>query len=155
MRDFNKEAATWDEQPGRVAIANNIGASILRQIKLDPSMDVMEFGCGTGLITLQIQPHVHSITGVDNSDGMLGVLNAKIAGYVKDTYPEGKWPKKQLENLVKYLDYIPKDVAVSFLKDLKTKGLDEVKIVALFKGQDKKLVELLALKKAVETKKDK
>ena len=79
MRDFNKEAATWDEQPGRVAIANNIGASILRQIKLDPSMDVMEFGCGTGLITVQFQPHVHSITGVDNSDGMLGVLNAKIA----------------------------------------------------------------------------
>ncbi len=80
----------------------------------------------------------------------LTVLNAKIAGYIKEHYGDGKWPKKNLDNLVKYLDYIPKDVCVSFLKDLKTKGMDEIKIVALFKGADKKLVELLALKKAAE-----
>ena len=78
MTDFNKEAATWDEQPGRLAVANQIGASILREVTLAPALDVLEFGCGTGLITLQLQPLVHSITGVDSSDGMLGVLAAKV-----------------------------------------------------------------------------
>ena len=79
MTDFNQAAATWDEQPGRVEVAGKIGASILREVSLDSTMDVLEFGCGTGLITLQLQPRVRSITGVDSSDGMLGQLTAKIA----------------------------------------------------------------------------
>jgi ubiquinone/menaquinone biosynthesis C-methylase UbiE len=41
-------------------------------------MDVLDFGCGTGLLTMQLQPLVHSITGVDSSQGMLDVLNAKV-----------------------------------------------------------------------------
>ena len=79
MTDFEKAAPTWDEQPGRVAVANQIGAAILRETKLHPAMDVLEFDCGTGLITLQLQPLVHSITGIDSSDGMLSVLAAKVA----------------------------------------------------------------------------
>ena len=79
MTDFEKEAATWDEQPGRAEVASQIGAAILREVKLDRTMDVLELGCGTGLITLQLQPLVRSITGVDSSEGMLGVLKAKIA----------------------------------------------------------------------------
>ncbi len=38
----------------------------------------MDFGCGTGLLTLNIQPHVRSVTGVDNSPGMIDVLERKI-----------------------------------------------------------------------------
>ncbi len=41
-------------------------------------MDVLDFGCGTGLLTLELQPLVHSITGVDSSRGMLDVLQAKV-----------------------------------------------------------------------------
>jgi ubiquinone/menaquinone biosynthesis C-methylase UbiE len=39
----------------------------------------MDFGCGTGLLTLQLQPFVHSITGADSSKGMLDMLRAKLA----------------------------------------------------------------------------
>jgi len=41
-------------------------------------MDVLDFGCGTGLLTLKLQPAVHFITGVDSSQGMIDVLKAKI-----------------------------------------------------------------------------
>ena len=41
-------------------------------------MDVLDFGCGTGLLILTLQPLVRSMTGVDSSQGMLDVLNAKI-----------------------------------------------------------------------------
>jgi ubiquinone/menaquinone biosynthesis C-methylase UbiE len=77
-RDFNKEAATWDEVPARVKLANDITAAISNEILLTSHMDVLDFGCGTGLLTLKLQPHVHSITGVDSSRGMLDVLKAKI-----------------------------------------------------------------------------
>ncbi len=78
-RDFDRDAALWDENPGRVKVAANIAQSILAQIALNPDMDVLDFGCGTGLVTLALQPHVGSITGVDSSPGMLDVLKRKIS----------------------------------------------------------------------------
>jgi cyclopropane fatty-acyl-phospholipid synthase-like methyltransferase len=78
-RDFDKDAATWDEKPDRVKLAQDIARAIIKHIDLTPQMDVMDFGCGTGMLTIQIQPLVHSITGVDNAPGMLSVFKAKIA----------------------------------------------------------------------------
>jgi ubiquinone/menaquinone biosynthesis C-methylase UbiE len=78
-RDFDKEAATWDEVPARLKLANDIAAAISNQILLTSLTDVLDFGCGTGLLTLKLQPLVHSITGVDSSRGMLDVLKSKIA----------------------------------------------------------------------------
>ncbi len=76
--DFNKEAATWDANPGRVKLANDIADSILEEGILTPEMDVLDFGCGTGLVALRLQPFARSITGVDSSRGMLSVLRSKI-----------------------------------------------------------------------------
>ncbi|MCX5814052.1 MAG: class I SAM-dependent methyltransferase [Proteobacteria bacterium] len=78
-RDFDKEAASWDENPARVKLTKDIANAISKQIVLTPDMDVMDFGCGTGLLTIQLQPLVRSITGVDSSQGMLDILNMKIA----------------------------------------------------------------------------
>lgn len=77
-RDFNSEAMTWDKEPGRVKLANDVAQAIYEMISLRPDLDVMDFGCGTGLLTLQIQPLVRSITGIDSSQRMLDVLNMKI-----------------------------------------------------------------------------
>ncbi len=77
-RDFNNEAASWDENPARVKLAQNVADAISKQVELNHEMDVMDFGCGTGLLTLNIQPFVNSVTGIDNSQGMLDILNSKI-----------------------------------------------------------------------------
>ncbi|MDD1691228.1 MAG: class I SAM-dependent methyltransferase [Methanoregula sp.] len=77
-RNFDSAAATWDENPGRVKVAHDIARAIRETVKLTPDMDVLDFGCGTGLITLQLQPLVRTITGIDSSQGMLDILNAKI-----------------------------------------------------------------------------
>ncbi len=76
--DFDKKAASWDENPHRVSLANDIAGAIIDEKILAPDMDVLEFGCGTGLLTLKLRPLVRSLTGVDGSKGMLGVLEAKI-----------------------------------------------------------------------------
>jgi len=78
-RDFDKEAALWDENPGRVKLAKDIAQTISKQITLMPDMNIMDFGCGTGLLTLQLQPLVRFITCVDSSQGMLNILKTKIA----------------------------------------------------------------------------
>ncbi len=78
-RDFNLEAANWDEQPGRIKLADELFAALIREIPLPPEMDAFEFGCGTGLMTMRLQPHVRSVVGVDSSEGMLAQLRKKTA----------------------------------------------------------------------------
>lgn len=78
-RNFDGDAGTWDLNPGRVKVAADIAGTIRREIPLTADMDVLDFGCGTGLLTLALQPFVRSITGVDSSQGMLDGLNQKIA----------------------------------------------------------------------------
>lgn len=77
-RNFDQEAANWDQAPGRVKVAQEIAHSLMQEIILTPDMDVLDFGCGTGLLTFALQPFVRSITGVDSSQGMLDVFKRKI-----------------------------------------------------------------------------
>jgi len=77
-RDFDAAAATWDENPARVRMARDVAGTILGMVKPGPDADVLDFGCGTGLVTLVLQPHVRSVTAADSSTGMLAVLDAKI-----------------------------------------------------------------------------
>jgi ubiquinone/menaquinone biosynthesis C-methylase UbiE len=77
-RDFDQEAVNWDQVPGRVKVAQDIAQSMIQEITLTPDMDVLDFGCGTGLLTFALQPFVRSITGVDSSQGMLDVFKTKI-----------------------------------------------------------------------------
>lgn len=76
---FDRESTTWDDNPVRVKLAEDVATAMAAEAALSPDMDVLDFGCGTGLLTLRIQPHVHTIDGVDNSRGMLEVFEAKIA----------------------------------------------------------------------------
>lgn len=89
-RNFDKEAAAWDENPARVRLAGDIAEAIVRRVSLTPDMDVLDFGCGTGLVSLALatgtagattasRPWVRSVTGIDSSQGMLDVLEAKVA----------------------------------------------------------------------------
>lgn len=87
-RRFDAAAATWDEEPRRVGLANDVAAAILREGILTPEMDVMDYGCGTGLLTLRLQPRVGTITAVDSSPGMLKVLAGKIEGLgLRNVFP--------------------------------------------------------------------
>ncbi|MFZ5952854.1 MAG: class I SAM-dependent DNA methyltransferase [Candidatus Rifleibacteriota bacterium] len=79
-RDFDKEAAAWDEKPARVRLAQSVGNAIKEQVELNSHMNLLDFGCGTGLLTMQLLPHVGSVTGVDSSMGMLEQFKAKFSG---------------------------------------------------------------------------
>jgi len=77
-KDFDKEAAQWDANPGRVRLAQDVATAIIREAGPSKDMEVLDYGCGTGLVTLALQPKVKTITGADSSQGMLGVLENKV-----------------------------------------------------------------------------
>lgn len=77
-RDFDAAAAAWDEEPRRVKLAGEIADAICKNLPLSAEWDALDFGCGTGLVTLQLAPRLGSIVGLDSSQGMLERLNRKI-----------------------------------------------------------------------------
>lgn len=76
---FDHAAATWDEQPVRITLALAIAQTIIAQTPVRPDMTAVDYGCGTGLVTLALQPAVQRIIGVDSSPAMLAKLQEKIA----------------------------------------------------------------------------
>lgn len=75
---FDERAAYWDEEPRRLKLASDVANAIIREINPTNEMDALEYGCGSGLVTLIVQPFLKSITAVDSSSGMLDVLKAKV-----------------------------------------------------------------------------
>lgn len=78
-RDFDAAALTWDEEPRRVQLAADIAAAIKESVPLSAGWDGMDYGCGTGLLTLDLAPALRSIVGMDSSRKMVDRLNAKCA----------------------------------------------------------------------------
>jgi len=78
-RNFDHDAAHWDVEPRRVKLARDIAESIKSVVTLEPGMDILDFGCGTGLVGMLLRPQARSLTCVDNSQGMLDVLKSKVA----------------------------------------------------------------------------
>lgn len=78
-RNFDVAAANWDEKPLRVRLADDIATAVQQHLPLNCSWDMLELGCGTGLLTLRLAPLVKSVVAVDGSLGMLEQLSRKIA----------------------------------------------------------------------------
>ncbi|OCK77997.1 S-adenosyl-L-methionine-dependent methyltransferase [Lepidopterella palustris CBS 459.81] len=80
---FNAEAAAWDSNPGHIRSSENALKSILHHVPdftegKGKDIDVLEIGCGTGLLSFMLAPHVRSLVGVDTAEGMISAFNAKI-----------------------------------------------------------------------------
>ena len=74
---FDRAAPTWDLEDGRVVLARAVAEAITARVPLSREMSTLDFGCGTGLVTLALAPKVGAITGVDTSPGMLKTLAEK------------------------------------------------------------------------------
>lgn len=75
---FEEAAKTWDEDERKVQTANNIAKAILSQIPTSKSLTAADFGCGTGLVTLALSPHLGKVIGIDSSSAMLSILQDKL-----------------------------------------------------------------------------
>ena len=79
---FDAEAATWDSKP-EVVLSSKLclEAILAHSSSFFPrlsSADVLEVGCGTGLLTVPLAQHVGSVLALDTSQGMIGMLDAKV-----------------------------------------------------------------------------
>ena len=76
---FDQHAATWDDDPAKTRRAICFAEAICAGVPVHRGMPVLEYGCGTGLLSFALAPQVGPITAADSSPGMLEVLRRKIA----------------------------------------------------------------------------
>lgn len=85
--NFNDEANTWDTER-RIKRSKQICDFVLRNVEIDKENTLLDFGCGTGLISQNFVNVVSRIVGYDQSEGMLEVFNSKfqnLLGNVRST----------------------------------------------------------------------
>ncbi len=79
MKHFDKQAKEWDNDPKKTERAIAIAKEMTDFIQPNKTMNAFEFGCGTGLLSYQLKDFFKTITLADTSEGMIKVLQEKIA----------------------------------------------------------------------------
>jgi 2-polyprenyl-3-methyl-5-hydroxy-6-metoxy-1,4-benzoquinol methylase len=81
---FNAEAAKWDANPFVHEASKHALEAIVQRFKklnatvLDEKLDVLEIGCGTGLLSCITAPYAKRVVAVDAAEGMIEVLKKKL-----------------------------------------------------------------------------
>jgi ubiquinone/menaquinone biosynthesis C-methylase UbiE len=75
---FDQKAREWDNRPMGHEMAAVFASQIRGNIPLSAEMRLLEFGCGTGQVSLQLCSEVSRVLMVDTSAGMMEVLAEKI-----------------------------------------------------------------------------
>jgi ubiquinone/menaquinone biosynthesis C-methylase UbiE len=79
LPSFDERATTWDDDPGMRERAELFATAIRAAVPLDRSVQLLEYGAGTGLVTQALRDVVGPVTLADSSAGMREVIATKIA----------------------------------------------------------------------------
>jgi len=85
MNEFDIKATEWDKNDMYRERARTIAGEIIKEIPLTRIMTALEFGAGTGLLSFMLKDLLKEITLIDNSEGMVKVLNEKLKAEKADT----------------------------------------------------------------------
>ena len=115
---FNTIASEWDSDPGRVLMAQKVARAMRTALSLTGHEQALEFGAGTGLVTLLMAPKLAHVTALDSSAGMLDVLRQKcqskqlaqvetIEGMVPDQLPDTQYDLIYSSMTMHHVDDVP------------------------------------------------
>ena len=114
---FAHKSKSWDMNSKRVQNAKGIADLIVKNIELSPSMEIMDFGAGTGLLSYFVAPYVGKITAVDNSPSMLLEFTKKCDEFACRTEVMEK--DLSVDTLERKFDGITSSMTIHHVKDQK------------------------------------
>ncbi len=80
MNRFDTVAKDWDNKPARQDMTKAISKAIKEHVSLK-NKDILDYGCGTGLLAFSISDEAKSVVGMDSSFGMIEVFNQKVENF--------------------------------------------------------------------------
>ncbi len=75
---FDAKASDWDDNPIRQQLSSAVWQFVEGCGVLDKNISALDYGCGTGLMTMRLAHRVKTVYAADISAGMLGRLCDKI-----------------------------------------------------------------------------
>jgi len=112
LNRFDKEALSWDDLPRRVELAKAVVREVKDKLKKDDK--VLDFGCGTGLVGLNLAPFVKEVVGIDTSLKMVERFNEKA----KLLNLNAKAFKKDIFEVDEVFDVAVSSMTIHHIKDL-------------------------------------
>ena len=73
---WDEYAVDWDDDKDAITYSEKAYQSLVNVIQ-PKGLNILDFGCGTGLLTERLSPHANHITALDSSTKMISVLNDK------------------------------------------------------------------------------
>ncbi len=75
---FDQSAILWDKDISKVERAQALAHEITELISEHSYQTALDFGCGTGLLSFYLKEQFSEVHLVDNSRGMIDIVNQKI-----------------------------------------------------------------------------
>ncbi|WP_404419043.1 class I SAM-dependent DNA methyltransferase [Marinospirillum sp.] len=79
---FDQSARNWDQRPMSQQLAQVV-PRLMEALPLAPSQHLLDFGAGTGMLSVPLAGKVRQVTALDTSEKMLEVLDEKGVGNIK------------------------------------------------------------------------
>jgi len=79
MNEFDIKAPAWDMNPVHMERSKAIANLLIAATPAGKQMRALDFGAGSGILSLLLKDHLQEITLMDSSEGMIKVCKEKIA----------------------------------------------------------------------------
>ncbi len=77
LYDWDKQAAQWEADPATIQFATKVFEQLEHTIDIT-NLSVLDFGCGTGLLSQKMSPLAKNIVALDASEAMIEELDTKM-----------------------------------------------------------------------------
>jgi len=108
---FDEEAKEWDKNSRRQALAEAVAKGVIEAVPAK-RYDILDVGCGTGLVSYNLLPIAKRITGLDTSQKMVEEFNKK------STSPHIRAYCKPLEKCNTQCDLIVSSMTLHHIRDI-------------------------------------
>ena len=112
---FDDKAEKWDAHESRVKRAEKIYLKIAEKVKIKDDENVLDFGCGTGLLGFNFIDKAKNVTFADTSKGMLEQIDKKAEQKKVKNY---KTLNLTEEKITEYFNLIVTLMAMHHVEDL-------------------------------------
>lgn len=79
MNEFDKKAPEWDLNPVHLERSKAIADLLIKATPNGQKLKALDFGAGSGILSLLLKQHLKEITLMDSSEGMINVIKEKLA----------------------------------------------------------------------------
>jgi predicted TPR repeat methyltransferase len=117
MSQFDKKAKSWDKSSRRYKVAQSFANFVKKNVSINNDMNILDYGCGTGLVAYEFDEMVKTITGMDSSTKMIEEFLAKSD---KDTIKAIKHDINKDNLEINSFDLIVSSMTLHHIEDINT-----------------------------------